>query len=60
MAFLSLLVFSVAVMGFLFFYRPAVLLIENKKKEAVDYFFKTLGAFGAITAIVVAAMLTIQ
>jgi len=46
---LSLLVFSVAVMAFLFFYRPAVLLIENKRQEAVSFFLKTLGTFGAIT-----------
>jgi len=48
--FLSLLVFSASVMAFLFFYRPIVLLIENKKAEALSYFLKTLGVFGAITA----------
>ena len=52
MGVLSLLVFSAAVMAFLFFYQPIVLLIENKKKEALSYFLKTLGAFGAITACV--------
>ena len=46
---LSLLVFSAATMAFLFFYRPVVLLIENKQKEALSYFGKTLGAFGVIT-----------
>ncbi len=51
---ISLLVFSVAVMAFLFFYRPALLLIENKKAEALSFFFKTLAAFGLITAIVFA------
>lgn len=49
MGVLSLLVFSAAVMAFLFFYQPIVLLIENKKKEALSYFLKTLGAFGVIT-----------
>ncbi|MFA6215471.1 MAG: hypothetical protein WC768_02810 [Patescibacteria group bacterium] len=49
---LSLLVFSAAVMAFLFFYQPIVLLIENKKKEAVSYFLKTLGIFGVITVCV--------
>lgn len=49
---LSLLVFSAAVMAFLFFYQPIVLLSENKKKEALSYFLKTLGAFGVITVCV--------
>jgi len=49
MAALSLLVFSAAVMAFLFFYQPMVLLIESKKKEALSYFSKTLGIFGVIT-----------
>ena len=50
-AFLSLLVFSVAVMAFLFFYKPVVLLLDNKKHEAVSYFLKTLMTFGAITVL---------
>jgi NADH:ubiquinone oxidoreductase subunit 6 (subunit J) len=52
MGVLSLLVFSAAVMAFIFFYQPVVLLIENKKKEALSYFLKTLGAFGLITVCV--------
>ncbi len=51
MGILSLFVFSAAVMAFLFFYRPAVLLIERKRAEAVAYFLKTLGIFGAITLV---------
>lgn len=54
MAFLSLLVCSAAVMAFLFFYRPATLLIENKKAEALSYFFKTLASFAGVTALVLA------
>ena len=54
---LSLVVFSVAVMAFLFFYYPLVLLMENKKNEALSYFLKTLGAFGAITALMIALIL---
>lgn len=52
MGMLSLFVFSAAVMAFLFFYQPVVLLSENKKKEALSYFLKTLGAFGVITVCV--------
>ncbi len=50
--FISLVVFSAAVMAFLFFYRPLLLLIEDKKKEALSYFLKTLLTFGVVTAIV--------
>ena len=54
---LSLFSFSAAVMGFLFFYRPAVLLVGNKKEEALFFFLKTLGTFGAITLLVILAVL---
>ncbi len=50
MGFVSLFVFSAAIMAFLFFCQPTLLLFENKKKEALSYFFKTLGIFGAVTA----------
>ena len=50
---ISLMVFSAAVMGFLFFYRPVTLLIENKKEEAFYFFLKTLGVFGVITLLAV-------
>ena len=49
---ISLFVFSAAVMAFLFFYQPALRLIENKRSEAVSYFLQTLGIFGVITALV--------
>lgn len=52
MGFISLFVFSAAVMAFLFFYQPALRLIENKKTEAISYFLTTLGIFGAITILV--------
>lgn len=51
MGVISLLVLSVAVMGFLFFYHPVQLLIERKKREAVAYFLKTLGLFSLGTII---------
>lgn len=60
MAFLSLLVFSAAVMAFLFFCRPAMFLIENRKQEALTYFFQTLASFGIVTAIAIAAMIVAQ
>ena len=49
---LSLLVFSVATMGFLFFYRPLLLVLDNKKEQAVSYFARTLITFGVLTLVV--------
>lgn len=49
--FLSLLTLSVAVMAFLFFYQPLLLLIEGKRKEAVSLFVKTVGIFAALTVV---------
>ena len=59
-AFLSLFVFSASVMAFLFFYRPAVLLIEKNASAALAYFFKTLASFGVITLIAIATMLALS
>ncbi len=49
--FLSILTLSVAVMAFLFFYQPILLLIDGKKKEAIKFFAKTVGVFAVITSI---------
>ena len=54
---ISLFVFSAAVMAFLFFYRPVVLLIENKREEAFSFFLKMLATFGVITLIVLLTVL---
>ena len=52
-AMLSLLVLSVAFMGYIFFLQPALLYTEGKKREAVELFSKTLAVFAAITVVVV-------
>ena len=52
MAMLSLLVFSVAFMGYLFFLQPIQMFLEGKKREAVELFTKTLGSFAVITGII--------
>ena len=49
---LFVLTLSVAVMAFLFFYQPLQLFMEGKKKEAVNFFVKTVGVFATITTIV--------
>ena len=54
---ISLLVFSVATMAFLFFYRPATLLLEHKPREAVEFFLKTLATFGALTLLAALSVL---
>ncbi|HEU0080974.1 MAG TPA: hypothetical protein VFQ72_03040 [Candidatus Paceibacterota bacterium] len=56
MAMLSLLTLSVAVMAFLFFYQPVILLIEGKRAEALRLFLSTVGIF----ALFVAAFLAIS
>ena len=48
---LSLLTLSAAVMAFLFFYQPLILIIDGKKKEALNFFVKTIGVFAAITVV---------
>lgn len=52
LVFLSLLTLSVTVLAFLFFYQPLQLFIEGKKKESVNLFVKTVGAFAAFTVVV--------
>jgi len=51
-AFLSLFTLSAAVMGYLFLSRPLQLFLEGQKKEATQFFIKTLASFGILTAVV--------
>ena len=51
--FLSVFTLSAAVMTYLFFYQPVILLIDGKKKDAVNLFVKTVGVFGMITILAV-------
>lgn len=48
-AILSLFVLSAAIMGYIFCYEPIQLFLENKKKEALNLFLKTVGVMGIIT-----------
>lgn len=47
-AMLSLLVLSVVFMAFVFFYEPVRMFGEGKKKEALDFFSKTLASFACL------------
>lgn len=44
---LSTLVFSVALMAYLFFYQPVMMFIEGHREKGVKLFFQTLGIFAA-------------
>jgi hypothetical protein len=54
MTFLSLFVLSAAVMGYLFLSEPVILLIENRKHEAIIFFGKVVGFFACFLAVFVA------
>ena len=45
----SLFTLSAAVMGYIFFFQPFQMYFDNKKKQALELFFQTLGVFAAIT-----------
>lgn len=53
MAMLSLLVLSVAFMGYVFFFQPVFMYLEGQKREAVQFFTKTIGTFAIITGLIV-------
>ena len=48
---LSLFVLSALIMGFLFLSEPIQLYMENQKKEAADFFLKTVGFFSCFVII---------
>lgn len=50
---LSLFTLSAAVMGYLFLGVPLQRYMDGKKKEALSFFFQTVGAFAVITGIVI-------
>ena len=56
MAMLSLFVLSTAIMGFLFLSEPLILYIENKKREAILFFAKTVGIFACFIVIFLALL----
>jgi hypothetical protein len=46
-------------MAYIFGYQPLVLFLDNKRKEAVSLFLKTVGIFGGITLIIIVIYLLI-
>ena len=58
--FLSIFVISVALMGYLFVYQPARLLIECKQAEATKFFLTTVFSFAGIILTTLLAWLFIS
>lgn len=52
MGMLALLVLSVALMAYLFFYQPVTLLLDGKREQAVRFFLKTVGVFAGGTVLI--------
>jgi len=51
MAMLGLLVLSAALMAYIFFYQPALMLIEGQREKAVKLFLQTVGIFALGTGL---------
>lgn len=56
MAFLSLLVLSVAVVAFLFGYEPVHLYVGGRPQEAVAFFWRMVATFAALMAALIVAV----
>ena len=57
MVILGLFVLSAAIMGFLFLSEPIQLYMDNRKKEAVAFFGKTVAFFAGIVVIFLVVLL---
>ncbi|MEK7613994.1 MAG: hypothetical protein AAB439_03935 [Patescibacteria group bacterium] len=56
---LSLLVLSVSVMAYLFFYKPVTLYVEGQKQEAVTFFLKIVAYFAVFVALAMLIFVTV-
>ncbi len=56
---LSLLVFSVALMGMLFFFTPLKMFLDNQKDAALAFFFKELGTFACFVAVFIILLIVL-
>lgn len=55
-AMLCLFSLSVVVMAFVFFYQPVLMYMEGEKVKAIKLGLQTVGAFGVVTAILLASI----
>ena len=53
---LSLLVLSVCVMGYLIILRPLLMYVDGQKKEAIEFFMKTVATFAGLCLFFVATL----
>jgi hypothetical protein len=60
MVMLSLLVLSVALMAYLFFYQPVVMLLDGKRDQAAKLFLHTVGIFAAAIIILLLVALMVR
>lgn len=60
MAMLSLLVLSVALMGYIFFYHPVLMLIQGERERGVKLFLQTVGIFAIATLVVLIVALIVS
>ena len=56
---LGILVFSVALMGFLFFYQPILIILDGKREEGLKLFLRTVAIFGVATVVVILIALAV-
>ena len=57
---LALLVLSVAVMAYLFFFQPIVLLLDGEREKAVKLFLQTIGIFAGTTILTLLISITVS
>lgn len=59
MGVLATLVLSVALMAYLFFYQPALMLLDGEREKAVKLFLQTVAIFAAATVLVILVALVV-
>lgn len=59
MGFLATFVLSAALMGYLFFYQPILLILDGHREEGVALFLKTVGVFAVVTILVILTALVL-
>lgn len=59
MGFLATFVLSAALMGYLFFYQPLLMLLDGRREQGVKLFLKTVGAFAVATVFVILTALVV-
>ena len=57
---LSVLVLSVALMAYLFFYQPVLMLLDGKRDEGVNLFLHTVGIFAFSIAVLLSLAISVH